>query len=178
MRPVGPLPEWNAHARFSPKDAFVDDAARDVYTCPGDATLTASRLMKAARVVLYRAPAATCAACALRARCTASPQGRSLSRSYDEAYLDRVRAYRATAPYKRALRKRQVWVEPLFGEAKDWHGMRRFRLRRLWRVTSEALLTASGQNLKRLLSKWGWGRRPFPAAPTVAIARLWPAVVV
>lgn|GEM_PF-6974268 len=41
--------------------------------------------------------------------------------------------------------------------------MRRFRLRRLWRVNSEALLRAAGQNLKRLLQKRGWGRRPFPA---------------
>lgn len=129
-------------------------------------------------MVLYRAPVATYAACALRERCTASTQGRSLSRSYDEDYLDRVRAYRAIAPYKRALRKRQVWVEPLFGEAKDWHGLRRFRLRRLWRVNSEALLTAAGQNLKRLLSKRGWGRRPFPAAPAVALGRLRPAFVI
>ena len=61
------------------------------------------------------------------------------------------------------MNKRKVWVEPLFAEAKDWHGMRRFRLRRLWRVNCEALVTAAGQNLKRLLQKRGWGRRPFPA---------------
>jgi hypothetical protein len=40
-----------------------------------------------------------------------------------------------------------VWVEPLSAEAKDWHGLRRFRLRRLWRVNSEALLIAAGQAL-------------------------------
>ncbi|GAC1466917.1 MAG: hypothetical protein PVSMB1_16100 [Gemmatimonadaceae bacterium] len=49
----------------------------------------------------------------------------------------------------------RVWVEPLFAEAKNWHGLRRFRLRGLLRVNGEALLTASGQNLKRLLSKAG-----------------------
>src|SRR3989440_7749956 len=38
----------------------------------------------------------------------------------------------------------------------------RFRLRRLWRVNCEALMIAAGQNLKRLLKKRGWGRRPFP----------------
>jgi hypothetical protein len=41
--------------------------------------------------------------------------------------------------------------------------MWRFRLRRLWRVNCEALRIAAGQNLKRLLKKRGWGRRPFPA---------------
>jgi hypothetical protein len=80
-----------------------------------------------------------------------------------EEVLDRVRGYHATEPYKKALRKRQVWVEPLFAEGKDWHGMRRFRLRQLWRVNCEALMRAGGQNLKRLLKKRGWGRRPFPA---------------
>jgi DDE family transposase len=60
------------------------------------------------------------------------------------------------------LNKRKVWVEPLFAEAKDWHGMRRFRLRRLWRVNCEALVIAAGHNLQQLLKKRGWGRRPFP----------------
>lgn len=60
------------------------------------------------------------------------------------------------------MNKRKVWVEPLFAEAKDWHGMRQFRLRLLWRVNIEALRIAAGQNLKRLLKKRGWGRRPFP----------------
>ena len=60
------------------------------------------------------------------------------------------------------MNKRKVWVEPFFAEAKDWHGMRRFQLRLLWRVNIEALRTATGQNLKRLLKKRGWGRRPFP----------------
>jgi hypothetical protein len=54
-------------------------------------------------------------------------------------------------------------------EGKQWHGMGRFRLRRLWRVNCEALMIASGQNLKRLLQKRGWGRRPFPAEAVVLL---------
>jgi hypothetical protein len=77
--------------------------------------------------------------------------------------FERVRGYHETEAYQKAMRKRQVWVEPLFAEAKDWHGMRRFRLRQLWRVNCEALLIAAGQNLKRLLNKRGWGRRPLPS---------------
>ena len=69
------------------------------------------------------------------------------------------------------MRKRQVWVEPLFAEAKDWHGLRRFRLRGLERVNGEALLIAAGQNLKRLLSRWGWGRRPFPSGAAGVVLR-------
>jgi hypothetical protein len=76
--------------------------------------------------------------------------------------LDRVRGYHATEPDAKAMRKRQVWVEPLFAEAKAWHGLRRFRLRGLEQVNGEARLIAAGQNLKRLLRYRGWGRRPFP----------------
>jgi hypothetical protein len=85
-----------------------------------------------------------------------------VGRTVEEAYRERVRSYHATEPYAKAMRKRQVWVEPLFAEAKDWHGLRRFRLRGLANVNGEAKLIAAGQNLKRLLSHWGWGRRPFP----------------
>jgi hypothetical protein len=66
-------------------------------------------------------------------------------RDFNEEYLERVRAYHETEPYKKAMRKRRVWVEPLFAEAKDWHGLRQFRLRRLEKVNSEALLTFTGQ---------------------------------
>jgi hypothetical protein len=62
-----------------------------------------------------------------------------------------VRGHQDTEAYRKAIRKRAVWVEPLFAEAKDWHGSRRFRLRRLEKVNVEALLIAAGQNVKRLL---------------------------
>jgi Transposase DDE domain len=63
-----------------------------------------------------------------------------------------------------------VWVEPLFAEAKQWHGLGRFKLRGLANVNIEALLVATGQNLKRWLQSTGWGRRGLPgmasATPT------------
>jgi len=73
-----------------------------------------------------------------------------------------VRGYHATESYKRAMRKRAVWVEPRFGEATPWHGLRRFRVRGLPKVTTEALVCAAGQNLKRWLVATGWGRRYAP----------------
>src|ERR1041385_2717576 len=53
--------------------------------------------------------------------------------------------------YLKAMRKRSVWVEPLFGEAKEFHCLRRFRLRGLRKVNREAVMVAAGQNLKRLI---------------------------
>jgi transposase len=162
IRAYIPLPDFDSRTQHFGKLDFSYDPARDLYTCPGSTALPFARPDRPRRLLLYQADAAACNACALKEHCTESMHGRLISRSYDEEYLDRVRAYHMTEPYKKAIRKRSVWVEPLFGEAKQWHGLRRFRLRRLWRVNTEALVTASGQNLKRLLSRSGWGRRPFP----------------
>jgi hypothetical protein len=147
--------------QFGEQD-FVYDAAADIYHCPGEQTLRFLSQCQSTQRRIYAAPAAACASCALRSQCTTSQRGRRIGRHLDAAYVDRVRGYHATEPYAKAMRKRQVWVEPLFAEAKDWHGLRRFRLRGLQKVNGEALLIAAGQNLKRLLSRWGWGRRPFP----------------
>ncbi len=157
------LPDNDHRTEFFSSDRFRYEAERDIYLCPAGKELRFDRPHSTERQLRYRARAKDCNHCPLKAKCTISKQGRSLCRSVDEDYLDRVRGYHATEAYKKAYRKRSVWVEPLFAEAKDWHGLRRFRLRLLWRVNSEALLIASGQNLKRLLKKWGWGRRPFPA---------------
>ncbi len=95
------------------------------------------------RTKQYRVDAATCNACPLKEYCTTSEHGRTLRQSLDEEYLERVRAYHTTEPYYKAMRKRKVWVEPLFAEANDWHGLRRFHLQLLWRVNSEALRIVS-----------------------------------
>ncbi len=163
IRAYIPIPDMDHRTEFFSSQEFIYDIERDVYVCPAGKDLRFDRPHSTERSRRYRARAKDCNHCPLKAKCTTSKQGRSLCRSVDEQYLDRVRGYHATEPYKKALRKRQVWVEPLFAEAKDWHGMRRFRLRRLWRVNCEALRIAAGQNLKRLLKKRGWGRRPFPA---------------
>jgi hypothetical protein len=69
-------------------------------------------------------------------------------------FFEDVRAYQATGAYQQARRTRQVWAEPLFAKARGWHGLRRCRLRRRWRVHVQRLLTASGQDRKRLLCRY------------------------
>ena len=61
----------------------------------------------------------------------------------------RVRMRQRGKGYKLSQRCRKK-IEELFGEAKDWHGMRRFRRRGLFRVREEALLIGWVLNLKRL----------------------------
>jgi hypothetical protein len=158
-----PVVEYQQSSPFFRHSDFTYDAATDSYRCPNGATLTYRGNHYTTRVRSYTAPPSVCQPCPLRTRCTDSKGGRRLNRPFDEAYREQARALQPTAAYQKALRKRQVWVEPLFGEAKAWHGLRRFRLRGLWKVKCEGLLIAAGQNLKRWLSRTGWGRRHGPA---------------
>jgi hypothetical protein len=164
-----PLPNWDERTIYFGPSSFTYDAELDLYRCPQGQVLRRYRADHTAEVDLYQADAEACNACLVKAACTTSDQGRTVRRSFHAAYLDRVRAYHATPAYQKAMRKRAVWVEPLFGEAKDWHGLRRFRLRGLTKVNSEALLIAAGQNLKHWLTATWWKRR-LPPGGSLALA--------
>ncbi len=164
---VAPHESGGKGKAFFGKGEFVYDPERGLYLCPAGEEL--HRAGKSGKSIRYRAGISACRDCPLKERCTPGEGVRSINRYPSEEYVERVRAYRHTEPYKKAMRKRMVWVEPLFAEAKDWHGMRRFRLRRLEKVNVEALLIASGQNAKRLLA-FG-GRRPQKLAQAAALLR-------
>ena len=89
----------------------------------------------------------------MKSECTPSKSGRFIFRSFFQKQLDKAEAYRQTEAYQKAMRKRSMWVEPLFGEAKEFHRLRRFRLRRLLKVNIEGVMVAAGQNLKRLIKR-------------------------
>jgi len=61
----------------------------------------------------------------------------------------RVRMRQRGVGYRLSQRCRKL-IEELFGEAKDWHGLRRFRRRGLLRVQQEVHLIGWVLNLKRL----------------------------
>ena len=94
---------------------FTYDGARNVYLCPQGQLLRPFRMEQKAEKVEYRADATTCNACPLKAQCTSSQQGQQLHRSFHASYLERVKAYHQPPAYQKAMNKRKVWVEPLFG---------------------------------------------------------------
>jgi transposase len=171
IRAYVPLPDFDARTPFFGKGEFAYGAERDEYRCPQGHPLRRLKTKYTEQEVVYRAAAATCNACPVKAACTASDRGRSVHRSFFADYLDKVRGYHATEAYKKAMRKRQVWVEPLFAEAKEWHGLRRLRLRGLENANIQGLLVAAGQNLKRFLAATGWGRRHAPCGCLLALPR-------
>lgn len=100
-------------------ERFLSDAEHDRSICPQGKELTYFYARHVLNTRAYRADAATCNACPLKSQCTTSSKGRLVHRNLREHSSERVRAYYQTAAYEKALAKRTVWIEPLFGEAKQ-----------------------------------------------------------
>jgi transposase len=146
-----PIPDLGKRTGFFPSSLFRYDPEEDCYVCPQGHQLGLYSSRKTEEKHVYRANAEVCNACPVKSECTNSKSGRYIFRSFHQGSIGKVREYHQTAAYQKAMRKRGYWVEPLFGEAKDFHRLRRFRLRGLLKVNIEGVMIAAGQNLKRLL---------------------------
>jgi len=151
IRAYIPTPDISQRTEYYPAERFSYDAEQNKYLCPQGQVLSLYSCRRSEQVFVYAAQASVCNTCPVKAECTASRSGRHIFRSFFQDYLDRVKGYRKTDIYQKAIRKRSLWTEPLFGEAKDYHHLRRFRLRGLLKVNIEGKLVAAGQNLKRLV---------------------------
>ena len=106
----------NTGGRFA-KDQFSIDFDTGQLTCPAGVTMP----FQAGRTVRF--PKDTCAACPLRARCTASSHGRSVSIHPDEALLAELR-HRQQDPDGRAKLRERVAVEHALAHVGHWQGRR------------------------------------------------------
>lgn len=149
-----------------PPTDFVYLSDSDTYRCPQGHELKRYKCNKTEQTWIYKARAEDCRLCPIRKTCTDSKTGRNLSRSIFQDVLEAVERYRQTDAYKKAMRKRLVWIEPKFGEAKQWHRLEKFQLRGLLKVNMEALMIAAVQNLKQLLRRKH--RRNTPLQPNAA----------
>src|SRR5215211_3202583 len=146
-----PTSDFSQRTKYYPAKLFQYDAEKDQYICPQGQILPLASRRTSEQVLIYKPKAKLCNACPAKSKCTGSKSGRHIFRSFFQEYLDKAESYRQTEAYLKAIRKRSMWVEPLFGEAKEFHGLRRFRLRRLRKVNIEGVMVAAGQNLKRLI---------------------------
>jgi len=106
----------NASGRYA-KDQFALDFTAGRLTCPAGAAMP----FTPGKTVRF--PKATCAACPLRARCTASPAGRSVAIHPDEELLAELRQRQAT-PAGRAKLRERVTVEHALAHIGHWQGRR------------------------------------------------------
>ena len=106
----------NTGGRFA-KDQFSIDFAAGQLTCPAGVS------MPFGPGKTVRFPKDTCAACPLRARCTSSAAGRSVSIHPDEALLAELRRRQQT-PAGRAKLRERTQVEHALAHVGHWQGRR------------------------------------------------------
>ena len=130
IRAYVPLTGAGKARPYFSKEEFTYDPEQDLGQCPAGKVLRPKTFRAARNQILYKTEPGTCDRCSLSRNAPTTRRAVSFCH-LEEGYVDRVKSYRGTFAYEKALRKRRVWVEPLFGEAKEWHGPRRFRLRKL-----------------------------------------------
>ena len=106
----------NTAGRYA-KDQFSIDFAAGQLTCPAGVSMA----FEPGKTVHF--PKDTCAACPLRARCTQSPSGRSVSIHPDEALLAELRELQQS-PAGRAKLRERVKVEHALAHVGHWQGRR------------------------------------------------------
>ncbi len=159
------IPVWDKSARrdgtFSRAD-FVFNQERNIYVCPGGAELTSTGNIDQGHIVHYRASRNDCSACSLKLKCTTAVV-RKVTRDINEDVRDGVRALANTEAFEQSRRERKK-VEMRFAHMKRILRLDRLRLRGLGGVRDEVLLTATAQNLRRLVKLLSRGPPPFAAA--------------
>ena len=151
------IPIWDKSQRhdgtFSRSD-FVFDAKHDCYTCPGGKTLGTTGRVHDGRTLYYRARSPDCGVCSLKRRCCPKAPSRRIPRDIDENVRDHVRALAETPTFRHSRNERKK-VEMAFAHMKRIFKLDRFRLRGLAGARDEILLTATAQNLRKLVKYAG-----------------------
>ena len=146
------IPVWDKSARpdgtFSRAD-FVFDQERNIYVCPGGAELTSTGNIYQGHTVYYRASKYDCSVCLLKPKCTTAVV-RKVTRDVHEDVRDQVRALATTEAFQQSHRERKK-IEMRFAHMKRIFRLDRLRLRGLSGARDEVLLTATAQNLRRLV---------------------------
>jgi len=140
---------------------FTFDPKDNVFVCPGGKQLKSTGLVREDGTVPYLASTKDCRACALKPCCTKGKK-RIVTRNLFEAEREHVRALKGTEAFERSARERRK-IEMLFAHLKRNSNFRRLRLRGITGASDEFLLTATVQNLKKLVRFTG-DRLPIPAA--------------
>lgn len=154
IRFVSPPPKAVTYTKdkyFTVED-FEYDENRDVFICPAGKTLKYLGKVKARpNQRLYAGLRSVCSKCKLKDKCTKSSR-RHLKVGKNHAALVRLRADSRTESFKKLYRSRAPVIEGIFGEAKEWHGLRRAWRRGLSKMRVQCLLIAAVINLKRLMA--------------------------
>ncbi len=148
IKAYGPIPDLSKRNDFYPTEDFPYDPVNNQYICPQGHPLSLWSRRISEELFVCRSDNKLCNACPVKSECTKSKSSRHSFRSFDQKYVEKGRTYHPTPEYQKAMSKRAFWVEPLFGEAKEFHRLRRFRLRSVLKVNIEGVMIAAAEYLK------------------------------
>jgi transposase len=172
-RPVLVPPAEGKPAQDNPYAAqhFTCDAAAHTVTCPQGQRLDyEGHTTKAGvRVERFRCH---CRDCPVRAHCTRDPKGRQLEvwphTPVVQAMRQRLRQPQGAATYAR----RQVIIEPRFGQLKQHDSFRRWTVWGLENVRTQWSLLCATLNLRILYRRWRAGRGGGPGSAAAVLRAL------
>lgn len=132
-----------------PLSAFTFDKDKNRFTCLNGKTLPYRGVHRMSRQHVYRTRTEDCEVCLRKDACTRD-RSRSLSYHIYESSIEKARAATTAISYRisQKMRKR---IEELFGEAKELMGFRRAKFRYHRFVREQVLMTATAQNMKRMV---------------------------
>ena len=147
---------------YSKEDFAIDTEAQTV-RCPAGHTVEFASSADGGGLAKF---GSLCDGCPLRAQCTGSKDGRTISVHPREPTLQRTRAAQSDPSWKAKYRATRPKVERKFGHLmRRKHGGRRARVRGCERIGQDFALLAAATNLKRLAtlgvyhSEQGWARQ-------------------
>jgi hypothetical protein len=144
-----------------PLKHFSYDADSNEYMCPEGKRLKYHGPHFSHQRRTWRANKKDCKSCGLKEQCT-KDISRTVSIHFYQDQIDFAKEQYKTKAYRISQRKRKL-IEGLFGEAKDYMGLREAKFRRLWNVAEQFLLTATAQNIKKMAKLLGKGRKTAEA---------------
>jgi len=136
---------------FSPQK-FKYDEEKDVFICPSGNELRRITYDKRNRRWHYRARGSACRLCSLKSACSPNTKYRSIVRHEDHQYVEKSLNWLQSPSAKLSIKERGCYAEWAIAEAKSLHGLSRTRYRGLEKVAIQGIMTASVQNIKRLLA--------------------------
>ncbi len=148
----------NQHTGIWGREHFTWLAEEDAYLCPAGERLRRHSNLSGTQRVRYQAPEGSCPVCPFRSHCAPSGKARSLHRAWALDLVEAAQGRLASPLGKRRLVERKIYIEGVFGLAKELHGLRRTRFKGRRRVQIQLWLTAAAMNIKKALRKG----RPSP----------------
>jgi transposase len=149
---AGQMDRRGVDPAFRP-EAFSFEAASDTYTCPSGKTLRyESKEERPGRTnYQYRAKAADCQACPLKAKCCPhnAAKGRMIVRGVDHPVVAAFNEKMQTEAAQQIYKQRGALAEFPHAWIKDKLGLRQFRLRGLIKVGREALWACLTYNIQQ-----------------------------